>query len=157
MSFDSIKSTQSNPESEISIIIIEDNEDILGLEFGEPENFEHEAETYTEFPNEAYKDLMLLVTKYKINNKAGNEIIRFFNKHSTLTKSPLPRNIEKGRAFMNNMKFSDLEFNKILIACHNNKDYFLYYQDLIRCIKNILAIPDITQKFALSYENHKVR
>ncbi|POG58478.1 hypothetical protein GLOIN_2v1488560, partial [Rhizophagus irregularis DAOM 181602=DAOM 197198] len=34
-----------------------------------------------------------------------------------------------------------------------DKDYFLYYQNLIQCIKNILAIPDITQNYALSYEN----
>jgi hypothetical protein len=71
---------------------------------------------------------MLLVTKYKINNKGGNEIIRFFNKHSNLTESPLPKNIEQGRAFMNNMKFSNLEFNKVLITKHKDKDYFLYYQ-----------------------------
>src|SRR6266480_2203346 len=47
-----------------------------------------------EFPNEAYKDLMLLVTDHKLNNKAGNAVIRFFNKHSTLLKSPLPKNIK---------------------------------------------------------------
>ncbi|POG68665.1 hypothetical protein GLOIN_2v1480628 [Rhizophagus irregularis DAOM 181602=DAOM 197198] len=68
-------------------------------------------------------------------------------------ESPLPKNIEQGRAFMNNMKFSNLEFSKVLITKHKDKDYFLYYQNLIQCIKNILAIPDITQNFALSYEN----
>ncbi|CAG8778010.1 13787_t:CDS:2, partial [Rhizophagus irregularis] len=68
-------------------------------------------------------------------------------------KSSLPKNIEQGRAFMNNMKFSNLEFSKVLITKHKDKDYFLYYQNLIQCIKNILAIPDITQNFALSYEN----
>ncbi|GET51376.1 hypothetical protein GLOIN_2v1879550 [Rhizophagus irregularis DAOM 181602=DAOM 197198] len=36
---------------------------------------------------------------------------------------------------------------------YKDKDYFLYYQNLIQCIKNILAIPDITQNYALSYEN----
>ncbi|CAB4406123.1 unnamed protein product [Rhizophagus irregularis] len=96
---------------------------------------------------------MLLITKYKINNKGGNEIIRFFNKHSNLTESPLPKNIEQGRAFMNNIKFSNLEFSKVLITKYKDKDYFLYYQNLIQCIKNILVIPDITQNFALSYEN----
>ena len=34
----------------------------------------------TEFPNEAYADLMELV-KHNLNNKAGNAIIKFFNKH----------------------------------------------------------------------------
>ena len=50
---------------------------------------EPELEALTEFPNDAYKDLMILVTKYKLNNKADNAIIQFFNKHSALSKSPL--------------------------------------------------------------------
>lgn len=153
MSFDSIGSA-------ISVMSLEDNFENILDSSEEPEIFEESenpnSKTCTEFPNDAYKDLMLLVTKYKINNKGGNEIIRFFNKHSNLTESPLPKNIEQGRAFMNNMKFSNLEFSKVLITKHKDKDYFLYYQNLIQCIKNILAIPDITQNFALSYENFEV-
>src|SRR5436305_15171106 len=66
-----------------------------------------------EFPNEAYEDLMLLVTDHKLNNKAGNAVIRFFNKHSTLLKSPLPKNIKNEREFMNKMNNPNLTFNKI--------------------------------------------
>ena len=164
MSFDSIESTQSigsiqsNLASEISVMSLEDNyEDIL--ELNEAEIFEESedprSEPYAEFPNDAYKDLMILVTKHKLNNKAGNDIIHFFNKHSNLTKSPLPKNIEKGRKLMNNMEFP-LEFCKVLITNHKGKDYYLYYQDLIKCIKNILSVPNITQDFALSYENYEV-
>ncbi|GET03760.1 hypothetical protein GLOIN_2v1783703 [Rhizophagus clarus] len=153
MSFNSIGSA-------ISEMSLEDSnfENILDSS-EEPEIFEEpknlNTKTCTEFPNNAYKDLMLLVTKYKINNKGGNEIIRFFNKHSNLIESPLPKNIEQERAFMNNMKFSNLEFSKVLITKHEDKDYFLYYQNLIQCIKNILTVPDITQNFALSYENYE--
>ena len=157
MSFDSIKSAQSELISEMSIMSF-DNE---GSENFEPEIFDSEEPELEpenkEFPNDAYRDLMLLVTKHKLSNKAGNDIIRFFNKYSSLTISPLPKNIEKGRAFMNNMKFSQLEFNKTLIIHHNNKDYFLYYQNLINCIKNILSVHDITQDFALSFKNYKVK
>jgi hypothetical protein len=166
MSFDSIESTQSiesiqsNLISEISVMSLEDNyEDILGST-EEAEIFEESedsrSEPYTEFPNDAYKDLMILVTKHKLNNKAANDIIRFFNKHSNLTKSPLPKNIEKGRKFMDNMTLSNLEFCKVFIIKHGNKDYFLHYQNLIKCIKNILSVPNITQDFALSYENYEV-
>jgi len=98
----------------------------------------------------------LLVTNNKLSNRTGNEIIQFFNKHSNLAKSPLPSNIEKGREFMDNMKFS-LNFDKILITNHDNKDYFLYYQNLINCVKNIISVPDITKDFALSFENYKVK
>jgi hypothetical protein len=115
------------------------------------------SDNANEFPNEAYADLMTLVTDYKLSNKAGNAIIKFFNKHSNVPQSPLPINIEKGRKFMNNMKFPNLTFKKICIASHNHKEYFLHYQDLIHCIKNILAIPDITQDFALSFENCEVK
>jgi len=115
------------------------------------------SDNANEFPNEAYADLMTLVTNYKLNNKAGNAIIKFFNKHSNVPQSPLPINIEKGRKFMNNMKFPNLTFKKICIASHNHKEYFFHYQDLIYCIKNILAIPDITQDFALSFENCEVK
>ena len=156
----SIESSQSNLISEISAMSLEDDFENILESLEEPEiveKFENiEPEACSEFPNEAYKDLMLLVTKHKLNNKASNDIIRFFNKHSILTKSPLPKNIEKGRAFMDNMKFSNLEFCKVLITNHGGKDYYLHYQNLIKCIKNILLVPDITQDFALSYENYEV-
>ncbi|KAF0544198.1 zn-finger domain-containing protein [Gigaspora margarita] len=57
-----------------------------------------------EFPNEAYADLIVLVTKNKLSNIAKNAIISFFNKHSNNFKSPLPKNIKQGKLFMNNMK-----------------------------------------------------
>ncbi|KAF0506718.1 hypothetical protein F8M41_019082 [Gigaspora margarita] len=43
---------------------------------------------HEEFSNEAYADLMVLVTKYKLSNVAGNAIISFFNKHSKHSTSP---------------------------------------------------------------------
>jgi len=170
MSFSSVD-TQSNLLSEISIV-----------DYGERlESVDFEAELKTEifeeilffdkfkndleiedlkkpeFPNEAYKDLMLLVTDHKLNNKAGNAVIRFFNKHSTLLKSPLPKNIKNEREFMNKMNYPNLTFNKICITYYNGKEYFLHYQNLIHCIKNILEVPGITEDFALSYENYEVQ
>ena len=153
MSFDSIESTRSELISEMSTMSFAD---ILESNTLESDTLESEPAN-TEFPNEAYKDLMLLVTNYKLSNKAGNEIIQFFNKHSNLAKSPLPKNIEKGREFMNNMKISSLEFDKVFMTTHNDKDYFLYCQNLMNCVKNIIAIPDITKDFALSFENYKVK
>jgi len=132
--------------------ILEEPEDILE----ESESILEKPETRTEFPNEAYADLMILVTRHKLNNKASNAIIKFFNKHSNLTTSPLPKNIERGREFMNNMTFVDLKFKKTCITSYNDNEYFLYHRNLISCIKNILAIPDITQDFALSFSNYMV-
>ena len=159
-SFSSMESTYSNLLSKISIMSYEENIELEESEESEESEIfeeakEPEPEALTEFPNDAYKDLMVLVTKHKLNNKAGNAIIQFFNKHSALSKSPLPKNIEKGRTFMNKMKFPNLSFNKICITYHNGKEYFLHYQSLIQCIENILAVPDITQNFALSFENYE--
>ena len=56
---------------------------------------------------------------------------------------------------MNNMEIS-LEFDKVLITHHNDKDYFLHYQNIMNCVANILTVPGITKDFALSFKNHKV-
>ena len=163
MSFDSIESTRSELITEMSTMSFADilESDILVSDTLESNTLELDTlesePANTEFPNEAYKDLMLLVTNYKLSNKAGNEIIQFFNKHSNLVKSPLPKNIEKGREFMDNMKISSLEFDKVFMKNHNDKDYYLYCQNLMNCVKNIIAIPDITKDFALSFENYKVK
>ncbi|KAF0541170.1 zn-finger domain-containing protein [Gigaspora margarita] len=58
---------------------------------------DNESQEYDEFPNEAYANLMLLVTKYKLSNTAENAIISFFNKHSNHFKSLLPKNIKQGK------------------------------------------------------------
>ena len=104
MSFDSIESTQSiesiqsNLTSEISVMSLEDNYILEPTEEAEifEESEDPKSEPYAGFPNDAYKDLMILITEHKLNNKAGNDIIHFFNKHSNLIKSPLPKNIEQG-------------------------------------------------------------
>ena len=170
MSFSSVD-TQSNLLSEISIVDYGERLESVDFEAElETEIFEEilffdkfkndleiEDLKKPEFSNEAYKDLMLLVTDHKLNNKAGNAVIHFFNKHSTLLKSPLLKNIKNGREFMNKMNYPNLTFNKICITYYNGKEYFLHYQNLIHCIKNILEVPGITEDFALSYENYEVR
>src|SRR5437879_8954283 len=160
-----MENTYSNLLSEISIMSYEENIELEESEVLEESEESEESEIFeeakepepkalTEFPNDVYKDLMVLVIKHKLNNKAGNAIIQFFNKHLALSKLPLPKNIEKGRTFMNKMKFPNLSFNKICITYHNGKEYFLYYKSLIQYIKYILSVPNITQNFALSFENY---
>ena len=57
---------------------------------------------------------------------------------------------------MNNMIFTNLKFKKIFIINHNDNEYFLYHQNLISCIKNILEVPNIMQDFVLSFSNYMV-
>ena len=144
-----------------------DNEDILG-DFDsdlneEPEDSdselneeEYEPEINATYPNEAYGDLLTLVTKHKLSNVTGNAIINFFNKHANLKKSPLPKSIEQGLKYMNNMNLPSLKYTKTCVINYKNKEHFLYHRCIINCIKNILSIPNISQNFALTFENVKV-
>ncbi|RHZ75848.1 hypothetical protein Glove_209g64 [Diversispora epigaea] len=76
-----------------------------------------------EFPNEAYADLMTLVTKHNFSNKVENSIIKFFNRHSDLSQSPLPKNIETGRKFMDKINISQLSYSKYCILHQGEKSY----------------------------------
>ncbi|KAF0522139.1 zn-finger domain-containing protein [Gigaspora margarita] len=110
-----------------------------------------ENQKYDEFSNKTYADLIVLVTKYKLSNAARNAIISFFNKHSNYFKSLLPKNIKQEKLFMNNIK-SNLSYKKTKVLDHDNTKYFLYHILLMSCIQNILEISDISQTFALEYE-----
>ncbi|RHZ76078.1 hypothetical protein Glove_206g5 [Diversispora epigaea] len=119
-------------------------------------NEESEVENIKEFPNEAYTDLMVLVIENNLNNKAGNAIIKFFNKHSDLSQlSPFPKNIETGRKFMDKMNISQLSYSKYCVLIHNSQDYFVHYRPIKNCIKNLLSNPDILKNLMFRYENSK--
>src|SRR2546421_10748796 len=64
---------------------------------------ESKSEMNSDYTNEAYGDLMSLVTKHKLSNATGNAIIKFFNKHVNLNTSSLLKSIEKECKYMNNM------------------------------------------------------
>ena len=112
-----------------------------------------QLEEVTRFPNEAYADLMELVIKHNLNNKAGNSIIKFFNKHSNLSTLPLPKNIETGRKLMDLMNIQNLSYSKHCILVHNNKEYFIHYRPIKNCIENLLANPDIIKNFIFKYQS----
>ncbi|RHZ88348.1 hypothetical protein Glove_23g39 [Diversispora epigaea] len=138
----------------------------IELSNSEPENysFNNYASDYNniceeaepiEFPNNAYADLMALVTNYNLSNEATNAVIHFFNEHSNLLLSLLPKNVKKGRELMEKMKIPTLTSKKHKILTHNNIDYYLFYHPVLNCIKNILSISDISQNFTLRFENFK--
>ncbi|RHZ86679.1 hypothetical protein Glove_48g153 [Diversispora epigaea] len=91
------------------------------------------------------------------NNISTNAVIRFFNEHSNLPLSPLPKNAKKGRELMEKMKIPTLTSKKHKILTHNNIDYYLFYHPVLNCIKNILSISNISQNFTLRFENFKYK
>ncbi|KAF0558048.1 zn-finger domain-containing protein [Gigaspora margarita] len=108
-------------------------------------SFDDETQEYDKFSNEAYADLMVLVTKYKLSNAAGNVIISFFNKHSNNSKSPLPKNIKQGKLFINNMK-SNLSYKKTkngkenIYKEQNNGEWWKTTQSTLPTCAKILSI-----------------
>ena len=57
---------------------------------------------------------------------------------------------------MDKMNQPSLDYQKTSIITYNNVEYYLYYRNLIDCIKNIFSIPNINQDFALTFKNLKV-
>jgi hypothetical protein len=136
---------------------IEELEEIDELEeIKELEELE-EIEEINEFPNEAYGDLMKLVIENNLSNKAGNAVIKFFNKHSNLSVSPLPKNIESGRKLIDKMNKPEFTNSQHLILIHNNKEYFIYYQPIKNCIQNLLSNLEISRHLVYNYENIEVK
>ena len=105
---------------------------------------EPEVKDIKEFPNETYADLMKLVVENNLSNTVGNAIINFFNKHSNLSQSPLPKNITAGRKFINKMNISYLSYYKHKILVHNHQEYFIHYRPIINCVQNLLSNPEIS-------------
>src|SRR6266540_778499 len=126
-------------EGDQSILISEDNQSYLSdliLEVSlnkdickdilkSEEGVKSEANIH--YSNEAYADLMLLITKYKLNNAIENTIIKFFNKHANLDSSFLPKSIKERRNFMNNMNLLNLTFDKTHVITYNNNNYYLHH------------------------------
>src|SRR6266487_2477606 len=90
-SFNSNQSFESTESNLISEILMRSYEEVINMEESdnsqESNNILVESDNANEFPNETYADLMTLVTDYKLSNKTGNAIIKFFNKHSNVPQS----------------------------------------------------------------------
>ncbi len=153
-----IEGDQSNQISEVSEMSFDKDilEDILEDDLENILVEEIDSKEIASFPNEVYGDLMTLVTKHKLSNASGNAIIKFFNKHTNLATSPLPKSIKQGREYMDRMNLPNLTYYKTCVINYNKKEYYLHHRSLLSCIKNILSIPGISQNFALTFEKLEV-
>ncbi|RHZ66447.1 hypothetical protein Glove_307g34 [Diversispora epigaea] len=131
---------------------LQSNEEPVSHSSNIPEKYENfdeilpATENIKEFPNKAYANLMALVIENNLNNKAGNAIIKFFNKHSDLSQLlSLSKNIKTGRKFMDKMNISQLSYSKYCVFTHNSQDYFVHY----RPIKNYATTTDTLGKSSL--------
>ncbi|GET03886.1 hypothetical protein GLOIN_2v1785873 [Rhizophagus clarus] len=74
--YSSEMNTRSNLSSEYENdkVEVDDDNDVQNMSFDSIGSAISEMSLEDKFSNDAYKDLMLLVTKYKINNKGGMSI-----------------------------------------------------------------------------------
>jgi len=153
-----IEGDQSNQISEVSEMSFDKDilEDILEDDLENILVEEIDSKEIASFPNEVYGDLMTLVTKHKLSNASGNAIIKFFNKHTNLATSPLPKSIKQGCEYMYRMNLPNLTYYKTCVINYNKKEYYLHHRSLLSCIKNILSIPGISQNFALTFKKLEV-
>jgi hypothetical protein len=105
-----------------------------------------------EWPNDAYRDIMIIINKYQLSNQTGDNIINFFNKYSNLDISPLPSSTKIGKEFLDNSAPPYMEFKETPIVTFQNISYKLYYRSLIKTIKSLLMINNVNRSLVLNYE-----
>jgi hypothetical protein len=131
------------------------SEEMIPRDTMSPEEHDKTDEKSEDFPNEVYADFMNLITKYNVNNKTADAFIKFFNKYSNLSQSPLPKNIKAGRKYMDKMDILHLSHEKHSLFV-DNEEYFIYYRPILECIKNLLFNPEIVQHFVYYYQDLRV-
>src|SRR5271155_1609990 len=98
-------------------------------------------ERVAKWPNNAYHEFMELVVKGNISNKIGDKIIKFFNKHSNLEKSLLPKSTRNGKDYINQINSPSLEFKEKIVATYSKVDFKLYYHPIFCAIQTLLQRP----------------
>jgi len=127
-----------------------DLEDLQGATFEdalETIDGKNKPERLAEWPNDAYRDFMELVIEGNISNKIGDSIIKFFNKHSNLEESPLPKSTKSGKDYLNHIKSPAMDFKEKVVATYSGMDFLLYYRPIFRAIQTLLQRPGITDNF----------
>lgn len=106
-----------------------------------------EPEHLAQWPNDAYCDFMELVIEDNISNRVGDKMIKFFNKHSNLKESPLPKSTKSGKDYLNQIKSPLIKFKEKVVGTFSNVDFTLYYRPIFRAIQTLLQRPGITDNF----------
>jgi hypothetical protein len=99
------------------------------------------------WPNEAYRDFMNLIVEGNISNKIGDKIIKFFNQHSTLSKSPLPSSTKSGKDYLNQINSPSINFKEKIVATYNEVNFTLHYRPIFRAIQALIQRPEVSENF----------
>lgn len=107
----------------------------------------NKPERIAEWPNDAYRDFMNLIVEGNISNNIGDKIIKFFNKHSNLEKSPLPKSTKNGKDYLNQINSPSVEFKEKVVANYSGVDIKLYYRPIFRSIQALIQRPVVAENF----------
>jgi hypothetical protein len=104
-------------------------------------------ERVVKWPNDAYRDFLELIVEGNISNKMGDKIIKFFNKHSNLEKSPLPSSTKNGKDYLNQINSPSIDFKEKVVATYNEINFTLYYRPIFRAIQALLQRSEVANNF----------
>jgi hypothetical protein len=127
-----------------------DFEDLQGASFDDAlETIEgkNKPERIAKWPSEAYREFMELIIEGNISNKIGDKIIKFFNKHSNLKESPLPRSTKNGKDYLNQIKSPSLDFKERVVKPSDDLEFTLYYRPIFRAIQALIQRPEVADNF----------
>jgi hypothetical protein len=107
----------------------------------------NKSENIAKWPNDAYRDFMELMVENNISNKTGDKIIKFFNKHSNLGTSPLPKSAKSGKDYLNQINSPSVDFKEKVVATYDEVNFKLYYRPIFRAIQTLLQRPKVADNF----------
>lgn len=151
-------SEESETDSQLSIILEDtdiDTEDLQGASLDDALDTtegKNRPERIAQWPNDTYREFMELITEGNISNKIGDKIIKFFNKHSNLQESPLPKSTKSGKDYLNQINSPAIDFKEKTIATHSGVDFKLYYRPIFRAIQALVERPEVSNNFVLRGE-----
>src|SRR3989440_3826376 len=90
---------------------------------------------------------MKLIVEGNISNSIGDKIIKFFNKHSDLNESPLPKSTKNGKDYLNQINSPSLNFKEKVVPTSYEVDFTLYYRLIFRAIQTLLQRPKVADNF----------
>jgi hypothetical protein len=128
-----------------------DSDDLKGASFLEcaKESLEN---PWLQWPNEAYWDFARICVTFDLSDSTMDALIHFFNCYTNFEKSLLPTNAKEMRKFINSIEAPLLDFKEKSLLEFEDETYTLYYQPIIKVIKNLLKKPDITEEFIVNYQ-----
>ncbi|CAB4407035.1 unnamed protein product [Rhizophagus irregularis] len=152
---ESVEANFEESEAESELVNFEDTEfidpeDLQGASLDDAidvVNGKPTPERVVKWPNDAYRDFLELIVESNISNKIGDKIIKFFNKHSNLDKSPLPSSTKNGKDYLNQINSPLIDFKEKVVATYNEINFTLYYRPLFHAIQALLQRPEVANNF----------